>query len=325
VLERATLDTNPARPNAFASPASFAGSARLRSCPSVRRRHEPASRDPLASHERQIAAIFVGLRDSTRLADGRLPYDALTSSIVTSPRSASAVEAHGGPGHQCRRRRHHGILRRDCAPDEACRNALRAIAGLWQALDALGHEILTSSTMRFISGSACHVGLAVIGELSHQHSVHFLGEVGQHRGAVEQMTKQLDCVVVLSAQCCRKRRLGDSDAAHATDPGSRRHRRHRNDTESARPQRSRNGLPRRPPVTQSRKAAGKPSRSVRDAIAWATRRGEFSSVVPGTEMIDPRRYRPRHAGEGRYPRLDSCTNKSRGYWPPASAKHASPA
>jgi adenylate cyclase len=47
-------------------------------------------------------------------------------------------------------------------------------------------------------GVGCHVGLAVIGELSHQHTVQFLGEVGNIAARLEGMTKELDCVVVLS-------------------------------------------------------------------------------------------------------------------------------
>jgi class 3 adenylate cyclase len=49
-----------------------------------------------ASQEREIAAIFVDLRESTRLAAGRLPYDALyiVGRYVTVV--GRAVEAHGG-------------------------------------------------------------------------------------------------------------------------------------------------------------------------------------------------------------------------------------
>ncbi len=151
-----------------------------------------------ASHEREIAAIFVDLRNSTRLADGRLPYDALyiVDRYVTAV--SHAVEAHGGQVTSVAGDGITAFFGADCAPDEACRNALRAIAGLWQALDALGQEILTEFDHALRFGVGCHVGLAVVGELSHQHAVHFLGEVGNVAARLEAMTKELDCVAVLS-------------------------------------------------------------------------------------------------------------------------------
>jgi len=151
-----------------------------------------------ASHEREIAAIFVDLRNSTRLADGRLPYDALyiVDRYVTAV--SNAVEAHGGQVTSVAGDGITAFFGADCTPDEACRNALRAIAALWQALDALGQEILTEFDHALHFGVGCHLGLAVVGELSHQHSVHFLGEVGNIAARLEEMTKELDCVVVLS-------------------------------------------------------------------------------------------------------------------------------
>jgi adenylate cyclase len=151
-----------------------------------------------AAQEREIAAIFVDLRDSTRLADGRLPYDALyiVDRYVTVV--SHAVEAHGGQVTSVAGDGITAFFGADCAPATACRRALRAIEALWRALDALGQEILVEfhHALRFAVG--CHVSLAVIGELSHHHTVQFLGEVGNIAARLEQMTKELDCVVVLS-------------------------------------------------------------------------------------------------------------------------------
>ncbi|HET6235510.1 MAG TPA: adenylate/guanylate cyclase domain-containing protein, partial [Acetobacteraceae bacterium] len=151
-----------------------------------------------ASHEREIAAIFVDLRDSTRLADGRLPYDALyiVDRYVTAV--SRAVETHGGQVTSVAGDGITAFFGADCTPAEACRQALRAIEALWRALDALGHEILAEFHHALRFGVGCHVGLAVIGELSHQHTVQFLGEVGNIAARLEGMTKELDCVAVLS-------------------------------------------------------------------------------------------------------------------------------
>jgi len=151
-----------------------------------------------ASQEREIAVIFVDLRDSTRLADGRLPYDALyiVDRYVTAV--SHAVEAHSGQITSVAGDGITAFFGVDCLPAEACRRALLAIEALWRALDFLGQEILAEFDHALRFGVGCHVGLAVIGELSHQHTVQFLGEVGNIAARLEGMTKEFDCVAVLS-------------------------------------------------------------------------------------------------------------------------------
>jgi adenylate cyclase len=151
-----------------------------------------------ATHEREVAAIFVDLRESTRLADGRLPYDALYIVDRYVAAVSRAVEAHGGQVTSVAGDGISAFFGADGTPAEACRQALGAIAALWQALDALGQEILTEFHHALRFGVGCHVGVAVIGEISHQHSVQFLGEVANIAARLEAMTKTFDCVAVLS-------------------------------------------------------------------------------------------------------------------------------
>jgi len=151
-----------------------------------------------ASQEREIVAVFVDLRDSTRLADGRLPYDALYIVDRYVAAVSDAVDANHGIVTSVAGDGICAFFGADCAPAEACLRALRAIQGLWSALDVLAAEVATEFDHPLRFGVGCHIGLAVIGELVNRHTVHFLGEVGNIAARLEQMTKELGCTVAVS-------------------------------------------------------------------------------------------------------------------------------
>jgi adenylate cyclase len=161
-----------------------------------------------ALHERRVATIFVDLRDSTGLADGRLPYDALYIVDRYVAMVSHAVAAQGGTVTSVAGDGITAFFAGDGTPAEACRQALRAIAALWRALDALAQDISAEFQHALRFGVGCHIGLAVIGERSQSHAVHFLGEVGNIAARLEALTKVLDCVVVLSRDVVAGARLG---------------------------------------------------------------------------------------------------------------------
>jgi adenylate cyclase len=161
-----------------------------------------------ASHERIVAAIFVDLRDSTGLADGRLPYDALYIVDRYVATVNHAVATQGGVVTSVAGDGITAFFDGDGTPAEACRQALRAIAALWRMLDALAEDISAEFQHALRFGVGCHVGLAVIGERTQPNAVQFLGEVGNIAARLEALTKALDCVVVLSRGVVDGARLG---------------------------------------------------------------------------------------------------------------------
>lgn len=161
-----------------------------------------------ATRERTVAAIFVDLRDSTGLADGRLPYDALYIVDRYVATVSHAVAAQGGTVTSVAGDGITAFFDGDGTPEVACRQALRAIAALWRALDTLAADIQTEFQHALRFGVGCHVGLAVIGERSQSQAVQFLGEVGNIAARLEALTKAIGCVAVLSRGVIDGARLG---------------------------------------------------------------------------------------------------------------------
>lgn len=162
------------------------------------RRRAGVSSYVAAVQEREIAAIFVDLRNSTRLADGRLPYDALYVVDRYVAAVSQAVEAHGGQISSVAGDGVTAFFGADCNASIACWRALNTIETVWRSLDRLRAELAGEFDYDLNFGVGCHVGLAVIGESAYRHTTQFLGEVGNIAARLEALTKTLECRAVVS-------------------------------------------------------------------------------------------------------------------------------
>ncbi len=150
--------------------------------------------------ELEIAALFVDLRESTRLATDRLPYDAL----FLFDRYIQAVTA------AVRKNRGHvtsiagdGVMSVFGAEGDAAntaRDACKAALQIWSALDALNEELAGELGAPLRAGMGLHLGVAVVGMIgSAEHrSLQFLGDTGNVAAKLEEQTKPLDCILVAS-------------------------------------------------------------------------------------------------------------------------------
>jgi adenylate cyclase len=150
--------------------------------------------------ELQIAAMFVDLRESTRLATGRLPYDAL----FLFDRYIQAVT--GG----IRRYRGHttsiagdgvmSVFGVDTTAPVAARNAFQAALDVWSGLETLNAELAAELETPLRIGIGIHVGDAVVGlvSTSDSQSLQFLGDTGNTAAKLEAQSKELGCTLVAS-------------------------------------------------------------------------------------------------------------------------------
>ncbi len=152
------------------------------------------------SGEYEIAAFFVDLRNSTRLADGRLPYDAIYIIDRYAAAVCSAIEAYkgrvtsiAGDGVMC-------FFGADCNGATAARRALFAQRDLWHSLAVLDKEFERAFDFPLRFGIGAHVGLAVVGDCINLHTIQFLGEVGNIAARFEGLTKEFACTIVVSRE-----------------------------------------------------------------------------------------------------------------------------
>ena len=150
--------------------------------------------------ELQIAAMFVDLRESTRLATGRLPFDALFIfdryiQVVTEAirRNRGYTTSIAGDGIMSA----FGV---DGAAPLAARNALQAALEVWNGLEVLSGELADELPAPLRIGIGIHVGTAVVGlvRTGESQSLQFLGDTGNVAAKLEAQSKELGCTLVAS-------------------------------------------------------------------------------------------------------------------------------
>lgn len=152
------------------------------------------------SHERLVTALFIDLRDSTRFAAGRLPFDALFVIDRYVQRVTAAIEAHGG---QVTSVAGDGVMSLFGARDDpvaGARNALRALGAIWDAIDGISRELAGELDRPLAFGVGVHASLAAVWavDVLGRPSLQFLGEAGNVAARLEAATKELKCVCLVS-------------------------------------------------------------------------------------------------------------------------------
>jgi adenylate cyclase len=148
-----------------------------------------------------VTALCVDLRDSTRLAAGRLPFDAVFIVDRYVQAVTAAVKARGGHITSVAG---DGIMSVFGVDGDAAIGAQRAIAAateVWGAIEKVSEELAAEigSPLRF--GIGVHSGVSVVGALGlpDQATLQFLGDTGNVAARLEGLTKEMNCVAIVSA------------------------------------------------------------------------------------------------------------------------------
>jgi adenylate cyclase len=154
-----------------------------------------------AAREQTITALHTDLRDSVRLAAGRLPFDALFIVDRYVQATSSAILSNGGHIISVAGDGIMSVFGAHTSTTAAARQALAAAAAVWRNIDQISSELAgdIQSPLRF--GIGVHSGPAVLGALGppDRPSLQFLGETGNIAARLQGLTKEMNCAMIVSA------------------------------------------------------------------------------------------------------------------------------
>ena len=161
--------------------------------------------------ERYVVSMFVDMRGSTSLSEGRLPFDMvfLINRFVDAA-SRGISEAGGQPNQFVG----DGVLalfglKTDRAT--ACKQALRAAALVAANVAHLNHHFATEVEEPIQYGIGIHAGVVIVGDIGFRGHTVFtaLGDSVNVAARLQDMSKELDCKVVVSEEVCKTAGLAE--------------------------------------------------------------------------------------------------------------------
>jgi adenylate cyclase len=162
--------------------------------------HIQPSQANRASQERYLVSLFVDMRDSTKLAEHRLPFD--TVFIVNRFLGAvsQAVIECGGQPNQFVGDGELALFGLGTNPRTASRQALKAAAMIAANVEELNRFIAHDLQEPIRFGIGIHGGEVIIGDIGYRDHMVFtaLGDAVNVAARLQEMTKSLACEVMLS-------------------------------------------------------------------------------------------------------------------------------
>ncbi|MCK1384136.1 adenylate/guanylate cyclase domain-containing protein [Bradyrhizobium sp. 21] len=161
--------------------------------------------------ERYLVSLFVDMRGSTQLAEKRLPFD--TVFIVNRFLGAvsQAVIENGGQPNQFVGDGMLALFGLTADPQEACRQALKAAAGIATNIDELNQLLSHDLRQPIRFGIGIHGGEVIIGDIGYRDHIVFtaLGDAVNVAARLQDMTKTLACEAIVSEEVRRAAGLAD--------------------------------------------------------------------------------------------------------------------
>src|SRR5262249_34662777 len=159
--------------------------------------------------ERQVVAMFVDLRGSTRLAESRLPYDVVFIMNQFFAEMYAALRATNGYYAQFRGDGLLALYGLESGIAQACRDAMRGAAEMQRRLELLSQSLQAELAEPLRIGIGAHAGVAIVGTMGPPDAPIYsaIGDNINIAARFEGMTKAYDCVLVVSADTLGQARL----------------------------------------------------------------------------------------------------------------------
>jgi adenylate cyclase len=164
--------------------------------------------------ERRIVAVFVDLRDSTHLAEGRLPYDVVFIMNQFFAEMHAALRATGGYYAQFRGDGLLALYGLESALPAACRAALEGAAQMQERIEQLNRSLAVDLASPLRIGIGIHAGVAIVGTLGPPDAPIYsaIGDMVNTAARFEDMTKAFGCTLVVSAEALRQAGIQPGDS-----------------------------------------------------------------------------------------------------------------
>jgi adenylate cyclase len=155
--------------------------------------------------ERYVVSMFVDMRGSTKLAEARLPFDIVFLINRFLEAASQAVIDAGGQPNQFVGDGLLALFGLDADPATACRQAMRAAAMVAANVEYMNHEFVTELHEPIQFGIGIHGGEVIIGDIGFRDHTVFtaLGDAVNVAARLQDMTKTLNCTVVISEDVCK--------------------------------------------------------------------------------------------------------------------------
>lgn len=153
-----------------------------------------------AGQERYLVSMFVDMRDSTKLAEKRLPFDTVFLVNRFLGAVSQAVIACDGQPNQFIGDGMLALFGLSCDPRTACRQALKAAAMIAANVDELNRFMAQDLREPIRFGIGIHAGEVIVGDIGYRGHMVFtaLGDAVNVAARLQDMTKTLACDLVVS-------------------------------------------------------------------------------------------------------------------------------
>lgn len=155
--------------------------------------------------EHYIVSMFVDMRGSTKLSELRLPFDVVLLINQFVETVSQAITDAGGQPNQFVGDGVLALFGLDVDRTTACQQALRAAALVASNVAYLNHQFTTEVRDPIQYGIGIHAGEAILGDIGFRGRTVFtaLGDSVNVAARLEEMTKSLNCKVIMSEEVCR--------------------------------------------------------------------------------------------------------------------------
>jgi len=168
--------------------------------------------------ERYIVSLFVDMRGSTRLAEGRLPFDVVFLINRFLAAASQAVAEAGGQPNQFLGDGMLALFGLDADPETACRQAIRAATLIATNIQRMNQQMANDLSKPIEFGIGINGGEVIIGDIGSRTRTIFtaLGDPVNVAARLQDMTKTLNCQVIISDEVYGTAGL-DGDALARTE------------------------------------------------------------------------------------------------------------